>query len=567
MRYIILILCLLCAFPAFTQKKLDKYRVEFTDKNDSPYSVLKPQEFLSPRAIDRRKRYGIAIEENDLPVNPQYLSEVRATGATVLNVSKWFNSAIVWAERDTIAKIEALPFVSRTTPVGKHRPSRNKNKVPARKESKEYERTPEPYGYGAAQIGMLNGHLLHYMGYAGDGMLVAVLDGGFTNVNIMPFFDSLRADGRLLESRDMVFGDNYAYEASSHGSQVLSTMAANLPGLMIGTAPDATYVCIRTEEVGSELIVEEDNWVAGIEYADSLGADVSNTSLGYTTFDQKDMNHSYEDMNGDVALATRAADIAASKGILVVNSAGNSGNDAWKFVGVPADGDSVMAVGGVDRFGNKASFSSFGPGADGEMKPNVAAMGANTVVASLYDYDIGGSSGTSFASPIMAGMAAALWQAFPEKNNMEIFDAIEQSGSQGTAPDYELGFGIPDFFSAYLMLSEGMIPLGEPASFMQPKPISDELSFLFMTEENELNHFEINIYNIFNENVFSTKKKYPANTIIEEVIPNIDDWQSGVYRADIRLNDLVYRVGLIKESVGETGSANASNVDTDWDRP
>ncbi len=562
MRYILLILCLLCAAPTFAQRKLDKYRVEFTDKNDSPYSVLKPQEYLSPRAIDRRKRYGIAIEENDLPVNPQYLNQVRATGATVLNISKWFNSAVVWAEPDTIAKIEALPFVRRATPVGKHAPSRNKNKVPVRKPSKEYNRTPEPYGYGGAQIGMLNGHLLHYMGYAGDGMLVAVLDGGFTNTNVMPFFDSLRADGRLLESRDMVFGDNYAYEASSHGSQVLSTMAANLPGLMIGTAPDATYVCIRTEEVGSELVVEEDNWVAGIEYADSLGADVSNTSLGYTTFDQKDMNYTYEDMNGDVALASRAADIAASKGILVVNSAGNSGNDAWKYIGVPADGDSVMAVAGVDRFGSKASFSSIGPGAEGEMKPNVAAIGLQTVVASLYDYDIGGSSGTSFASPIMAGMAAALWQAFPEKNNMEIFDAIEQTASQGTEPDDELGFGIPDFFGAYLALSEGIVPLADAATFIQPKSISDQLSFLFLTQENELNHLEINVYDIFGKNIFSTKKKYPANTIVEETVPDVSDWQAGIYRAEIRLNDVVYRIGLVKEVPPLNGLKTGSDFDT-----
>jgi len=547
MRYILLILCLLCAAPTFAQKKLNKYRVEFTDKNDSPYSVFKPQEYLSPRAIERRKRYSIGIEENDLPVNPRYLSEIRAVGGTVLNISKWFNSATVWVEADTLAKIAALPFVRQTTPIGKHRPSKNKNKIPARKPTKEYERTPEPYGYGGAQIGMLNGHLLHYMGYAGDGMLVAVLDGGFTNVNIMPFFDSLRADGRLLESRDMVFNDNYAYEASSHGSQVLSTMAANLPGLMIGTAPDATYVCIRTEEVGSELVVEEDNWVAGIEYADSLGVDVSNTSLGYTTFDQKSMNYTYENMTGSFALASRAADIAASKGILVVNSAGNSGNDAWKYVGVPADGDSVMAVAAVDRFGNRSNFSSLGPGAEGELKPNTAAMGSNTVVASLYDYDIGGANGTSFASPIMAGMAAALWQAFPEKNNMEIFDAIEQSGSQANAPDNELGFGIPDFFAAYLSLSAGLVPLIDAQVFIQPKPISDQLSFLFLTEENELNKIEINIYNIFNENVFSTKKKYPANAMVEEGISDVSDWQSGVYRANVRVNDVVYRVGLVKE--------------------
>ncbi len=547
MRYIILTLCLLCATPAFAQKKLDKYRVEFTDKNDSPYSVLKPQEFLSPRAIERRKRQGIGIEENDLPVNPQYLNEIRARGATVLNVSKWFNSATVWAERDTIAKIEALPFVKQTTPIGKYRRLKSKKRKPkTRDPGKEYTREEEPYGYGAMQIGMLNGHLLHYMGYAGDGMLVAVLDGGFTNVDIMPFFDTLRADGRLLESRDFVYNDNYAYEASQHGSQVLSTMAANLPGLMIGTAPDASYVCIRTEEVGSELVVEEDNWVAGIEYADSLGVDVSNTSLGYTTFDIKKMNYTYEDMDGETALASRAADIAASKGILVVNSAGNSGNDAWQYIGVPADGDSVMAVGGVDRFGKYASFSSIGPSADGDIKPNVSAVGFQTVVASIYDYDIGGASGTSFASPIMAGMAAALWQAFPEKNNMDIFRAIEQSASQADAPDTELGYGIPDFFKAYMMLSDRITPLGGEQIFIRPQALKDELTFMFLTENNNFNDIKIDIYNIFNKNIFSIQKTYLANTLVEENVP-VHDWQSGMYRAVVRVNDVVYRVGLMKE--------------------
>jgi len=548
MRYILFILCFSFTIPLFAQKKLDKYRVEFTDKNDSPYSVFRPQEFLSPRAIERRKKQGIAIEENDLPVNPQYLSKVRATGGTVLNVSKWFNSATVWAAADTLAKIEALPFVKQTTPIGRHRPLKTKKRKPKTREpGKEYKREPEPYGYAAAQIGMLNGHLLHYMGYAGDGMLIAVLDGGFTNVDIMPFFDTLRVDGRLLQSRDFVYNDDYAYEASQHGSQVLSTMAAKLPGLMIGTAPDATYVCIRTEEIGSELVVEEDNWVAGIEYADSLGADVSNTSLGYTTFDKKDMNYTYEDMNGEVALASRAADIAASKGILVVNSAGNSGSDAWKYIGVPADGDSVLAVGGVDRFEKKANFSSYGPSSDGDVKPNVSSMGLQTVVASIYSYDIGGASGTSFASPIMAGMAAALWQAFPEKNNMDIFDAIEQSGSQATVPDDELGYGIPDFFKAYMLLSNDLIPLGDEQFFIQPKAVGDELNFMFLTGEDNFNEIKIDIYNIFNKNIFSTKKKYLANTLVEESIPNVSNWLPGVYRAHIRVNDVVYRVALIKE--------------------
>ncbi len=547
MRLLLLISCLSLFSPLFAQKKFDKYRVEFTDKNDSPYSIFQAQEFLSPRAIERRKKQGISIDEMDLPITPIYLSQIRATGAKVLNVSKWFNTAIVHADEEAFAQIEQLPFVKKTTVVGKYRPQKyhfrkDKNRDPV----STYTRVSDYYGYAGQQIRMLNGHQLHDMGHRGDGIMVAVLDGGFTNVDIMPFFDSLRLDGRLLDSRDFVYDDDYAYEASSHGSQVLSTMAANLPGLMVGTAPDAAYICLRTEETGSELVVEEDNWAAGIEYADSLGVDVVNSSLGYTTFDKKKMNHTYADMCGDICRSSVAADIAASKGILVVNSAGNSGGDSWKYIGAPADGDSVMAVAAVDRYRQKAYFSSFGPGSDGSIKPNVAARGLETIVASLYSYQVDSSSGTSFASPVMAGMVASLWSAFPEKTNMDIMEAIELSATQAYAPDEKLGYGIPDFYRAYMLLSDNAIIMQGQANFTHPHPVRDHISFKLDMPSYNFNEVYVDVLNAYGRPMFQAKNKYLANEKVIERIPDVGDYPPGVYRAWIRVNERTYQVVFFK---------------------
>lgn len=449
----LIILAVFLTAPLFSQP-LTKHWIQFTDKNDSPYSIEKPNEYLSERAIERRKRYNIKIDESDLPVNPNYLNEVRKLGGVVYTTSKWFNAATVFAEEDVLKEIVKLPFVKSAEPVGRYskpRPKRSRPKT--RDNGVNYVQYNEYYGHGDNQIRMLNGDLLHNMGYDGDGMMVAVLDGGFSNVDIMPFFDTLRANNRLLDGWDMVDNDDYVYESSSHGTQVLSTMAANLPGLLVGTAPDATYVCVKTEDVRSELRIEEDNWVAGAEYADSLGVDVINSSLGYTTFNIKSMSHTYDDMDGNTSRATIGADIAASKGILVVVSAGNEGSGKWKYVGAPADGKDVFAVGGVDRNTKRASFSSQGPTSDGRVKPNILARGQQSVVASLYSYEVDSANGTSFASPIMAGMVTSLWQAFPEKTNIEIMRAIEKSADNYNTPNGKMGYGLPDFYKAYRILS------------------------------------------------------------------------------------------------------------------
>ncbi len=453
LKYILILnLAILFSLSINAQRKAEMHVIELTDKNNSIYNIYQPWEFLSPRAIQRRMKSGIAIQESDLPVNETYVQAIKETGAKIHSSSKWMNSVLVIANKKQIEDISKLGFVKNTIHVGFSRKPK-KRKDPFEFPNELYTPLEDRYGFAQLQIKMMLGHIIHLFGYEGEGVLVGVLDGGFTNADVMPFFDSLRVDGRMLPCKDIVHGDDYAYEDSTHGSQVLSTMGANLPGLMVGTAPGASYICIKTEEMGAENPVEEEYWIRGLEYADSLGVDVVNSSLGYTSFDMKKSNHEKSKLDGKTYRGSIAATIAASKGILVVSSAGNEGDGSWEKIGVPADAEDILTIGAVDGAGNKADFSSMGPTADGRIKPEVSAMGERAAVASTRDYGVYGTNGTSFSSPILAGMAATLWSAFPNRSNMEIKESIIASGSQSMKPDSLLGYGIPDFTKAYAFLT------------------------------------------------------------------------------------------------------------------
>ncbi len=445
---------------SFAQTKpviLDRFRVEFSDKKGSTYTLARPWEFLSPRALQRRSRYGIAIALDDLPLAERYVDVVKSVGAKVLVRSKWFNTVTIQADSNQIAKVMKMPFVKSIKTVSKTR--RLKESKPGGEQARRsnYKRLDGKYGYAHKQIAQLNGILLHDMNYDGRGMLIAVFDGGFQNVNQMPFFDSMRAEKRLITTHDFVDGDDFVFDHSNHGTNVFSTIAADLPGLMVGTAPKASYVLLKTEDVGSESLIEEDNWIAGAEFADSIGVDVINSSLGYTSFEYPGMSYQYSDLNGHNSRVTQGANRAAAKGLLVVNSAGNSGGDKWHYLGVPADADSIVSVAAVDRFGERAYFSSFGPTADGRIKPNIAARGFETIVAALSEYQVDSASGTSFSSPVTAGMIASLWGAVRNKTNMEVIAALQKAGSQAEHPDDGLGYGIPDYYKAYYILSDAMV--------------------------------------------------------------------------------------------------------------
>ncbi|MFK7947604.1 MAG: S8 family serine peptidase [Saprospiraceae bacterium] len=547
MRYWILALLTIVSVELSAQS-LNKYWVQFKDKKGTPYNIFEPEEFLSPRAIERRQRLGIPVDEMDLPVSPKYIGELKKQGARIYTVSKWFNAATIYLENEAaIDKIRSLPFVNNVEATGRYRKPRPIRKRKNRDYRKKYPQIDNYYGHGWNQISMLNGHTLHQIGYRGEGMLVAVLDGGFVNFEISPFFDSVRAENKVLVSRDFVDNDNWAYEASNHGFNVVSTIVGNLPGMLVGTAPDATVVCIRTEEVGSELRIEEDNWIAGAEYADSLGVDVINSSLGYTSFDKKKMTYSTQDMDGNTARISIGADIAAKKGILVVNSAGNEGdNSSWRIIGAPADADSVMAIGAVNRNREKAYFSSFGPTRDGRIKPSVSARGFDAVVATP-TYRVDSVNGTSFSSPIMAGMVTSLWQAFPNKNNMEIMRAVEQSGDLADNPNNSLGHGIPDIMKAYRILSNTTnITLSsiDDKPIVIPNPFTNYFDVVVKGRVNA--RAEITLTNALGKVIKSFEASINKDEMNRYRIDNLQGYPAGSYMITIKVGISSYRVKLLK---------------------
>jgi len=399
----------------------DIYMIGFTDKNNNGFSIDAPQAFLSDRAIQRRLTRNISISYNDLPLTSSYISQVSATGATVIGKSKWLNSiTVLISNSQQLSDINQLPFVVSNTPLNRNTNFiQEENKfnlesafLASNSQSRMASSSSFDYGQGYSQINMIGGMQLHQNGYRGQGMLIAVLDAGFPGVDVIAGFDSLRNENRIVSTYDFVNRSPFVYSYNSHGTSTLSCMAALSPGSFIGTAPKASYILLRTENATPESKSEEFYWVEGAEYADSCGADVINSSLGYTTFDNSAINYTRADLDGNTAICTRGADVAASKGILVLNSAGNSGGSSWQKLGAPADGDSVFCIGGVTSNLTRASFSSYGPTADNRLKPDVAAL---AVGATIFNQDgsVGGANGTSFSCPIIAGMSACLWQANP----------------------------------------------------------------------------------------------------------------------------------------------------------
>ncbi len=473
----------------------NRYWIAFTDKNNSPYSLNNPAAYLSQRAIQRRTNQGIAIDSSDLPVNRRYLDSLIAKGATVRHTSKWLNGATVEVPNlQVLADIQALPFVRASRKTGRisyQRPA-IEDKFGSYTHASPMMRidrlTNADYGASYNQIRLHNGDVLHNLGYRGEGMRIAVFDAGFINVNILSCFDSLFSQNRIVDTYDFVDLNTNPYVFDSHGTYVLGCMAGVIPGELIGTAPRAQYMLYRTENnvAGSENQIEEDNWVAAAERADSAGADVFNTSLSYTTFDDPSMNYSYADMNGNTARITRASDMAAKKGILVVASAGNYGGGGWTYIGAPADGDSVLSVGATNAEGQRIGFSSLGPTSDGRIKPEVMAQGSAAVSCALNGQGITFVSGTSFSGPIMAGLATILWQAHPTRTNMQIFEALKQSGSNRLTPNNQIGWGLPDLQLALNSLSARDISAVEQLK-VYPNPFSDRLQIQFEQKISSIN--------------------------------------------------------------------------------
>lgn len=445
------------------------HRVYFTDKGEQTALLDTPEQFLSPRSLERRQRMDIPLSPSDLPVEPQYLASLKALDLKIEFASRWFNYALVQGQLPP--EVAIWDFVRKVENVTK-RSALTTARVKGRPLQKRSQQSLD-YGLATGQIEMLRGHLLHDTGFTGRGMIIAVLDGGFSGADTISILDSLRLQNRILGTYSFVYDDTNVYRAGTHGTSVLSTMAALDPGRMVGTAPHASYYLLNSEDGRSETPVEMDNWLAAAEYADSVGADVINSSLGYSRFDDTADSYTYADMNGDSTLVTRAADMAARKGIAVVISAGNEGTSSWQYITAPADGDSVLTVGAVSSDRQYVNFSSVGPTYDGRVKPDVAAQGALTAVSNSAGQVVGGF-GTSFSAPIVSGLTACLLQARPNAHAQDVLQLIRRSASQYFQPDSLLGYGIPNFRKASLLGLEQLALPSLPLA-VYPSPFRERL--------------------------------------------------------------------------------------------
>ncbi len=462
------------------QEKLapDVYLIRLTDKNQNAYDLSHPEQFLSQRALQRRQRQSIALHINDLPVSQVYIDSLKRIGFEVLNCSKWFNAVSVRTTNalllDKLFGVSFVKYMEQKKMLKSAQVIRNKFELqttPVLFDSSHF------YGPSFSQIAIHKGNFLQSKGFRGQGMLIAVIDAGFFNARNMTGLDSLWMANRVLLTRDFVKAGGDVFAADQHGAEVLSVIAATEPGSLEGTAPKASFLLLRSEDVSSEYPVEEFNWVAATELADSLGVDVINTSLGYTTFDDPTLNHTYVDMNGHTAISSIAAGVAASKGMIVVVSAGNEGSVPWRYISAPADADSVLTAGAIDIKGIPATFSSRGPTYDRRIKPDVVAVGNGTVIQTVFN-TFERANGTSFSAPIITGLTACLWQACPDKSNMEIIRAIQQYSSQYATPDSILGYGIPDFKYALYALNPSQQP--EPGYInLYPNPFTSQFTIEF----------------------------------------------------------------------------------------
>ena len=488
------------------------YRITFSDKNDSPYSINRPEEFLSPRAIAKRERFNIPIIEQDLPVNPHYIDSIlnfSSEPSQIIAKSKWNNSIVIMYQgNDNYQNIidemlEETSFVIDVLHVAIY-DSRNISKMSISEQmsnSMVYNFSCDyDYGNSIDNIKLHKGELLHKAGFCGEGMLICVFDAGYENFNTIPYFQPLYENGQIWGTRDLVFGLNDVYMEydpwSGHGTGVMSLMASAIEGQVIGSAPKANYFLFRTcPPYNFNQMVEEDFWAQGAEVADSLGADIATTQVGYRdNFDYPWQNiYTSDDNDGMTSLISRSASILAQKGVVVVVSAGNDGQTKWHYIGRPADAKDILAVGMVNKNGIVLGGSSYGPSADGRVKPDVAALGSKGWCVNAAGEIVDWGNGTSASAPLIAGLAACLWQALPQYSSLEITDLIRKYGDRADNPDDRTGYGIPNFYQCYLDQTYGVTENVKPEVLVYPNPTTGQLTI----DNGELTINNIEIFDIY----------------------------------------------------------------------
>jgi serine protease AprX len=512
------------------------YRVYLSDKGENSISNYSPEDLLSERAINRREKAGIAVPDiRDIPVYQGYIDKISSAGFNLHCTSKWMNTALFkTVSAADINLLLNLPFVTDVkivrSPAGK---SIYSDKLYFTLEQAELPPYDRP-------VTMVNGSPLHDSGFDGKNVLIAILDGGFLNGELISSVKNLRDRKGIKATYDFVNNSGEVYNSSTHGTAVLSVLAGNIPGQIEGTAQGADYLLLKTEDVGSEFPCEEDFWAAGAEFADSAGANIISSSLGYYKFDDPALNYKYSDLDGNTAFVTVAADIAASKGILVVNSAGNERTNSWKRIIFPSDGDSVLAVGAVDGNNLISSFSSAGPSSDGRVKPDNATMGVNVPVQ-ISASGTGRSNGTSFSCPVLSGMAACLMQAVPMALNIDIINVLRSSSDRYNSPDSLYGYGIPEMVTALKKLQELLVRVPDEEMIAGPNPTTGDIEFVF---RNPPENLTLEIISMTGKVLF--RKVFPEYAGRTILITELQNKEQGIYFIRLTMNGGIIVHKIIK---------------------
>ncbi|RED94367.1 putative secreted protein (Por secretion system target) [Marinoscillum furvescens DSM 4134] len=519
-------------------KGQDRYMVFFSDKDNVPYSLEQPDAFLSDRAIARRSAQGIAITVQDLPVDTEYVAQVEGEGADVFFTSRWFNAALVQMDDTQRISVTNLPFVDSVTYIAKG--AVLSHDLGGYEVPQDFLDPDRVSGNSHTQLTMLGAKDMHEDGFTGEGKVIAVFDAGFPGVNVYKPFEHIFTENRLIGTKDFIRNSGNVFQYNAHGTAVLSCIGGMYEEVFSGTAPDASYILCVTEDVENEYRIEEYNWLLAAEYADSAGADVINASLGYSTFSDGSMDYTYQDMNGKNTIVARAASYAADRGIVVVVSAGNEGNGSWKYITSPGDADDVLTVGSVDSRYERSGFSSFGPTADGRIKPDVSAMGTFTSIftvgqsrGEVVSGMITTGNGTSFAAPQIAGFAAATWQANPDWNSQQVIESIKLSGSNADEPNSEIGYGVPKYESEV------------PGAFtVYPNPFKDNMIFVEFGNVEIKGRLTIDLQDTKGNKIFSTKLS--ARDRLDRIEIEVKPSENGTYFLTLHSRGFKKTVKLIK---------------------
>ena len=537
MRTFIFILIII--FPLFSFAQVQDAWIYFTDKKDVVESIHNPSEILSQKTLDRRALHGIPVDFKDVPVNEEFIDSIRSlSNFLILSKSKWMNAIYVRGRQDSLYEILNLGFVDHiefadrtldsNSPIDSCEQTQEKYAIESQLRS--------DYGLGTNQISMVRIDYLHELGFRGEEMNLAFLDAGYPKLYELEAFEKMNTEGRIVDTFDFVSRTSNVRGTGSHGRITLSMTAAELDSGYVGTAPKANYHIYRTEYAPTENPVEEAWLVEGLERADSMGVDVINISLGYQDYDNPNYDNTYDFLDGYSAFSSRGVNIAFNKGMIVVVSAGNDGT-SFKYVGAPGDAPGALTVGAVDAESNYASFSSVGPTVDGRIKPDIASQGKGAYFLKGTGEIISGN-GTSLSAPIITGGISCLWQAFPDRTNIEIIHAVKNSGSQVLNPDNLLGFGIPDFEKAYHILSatSSNYNTDPTKEIVFPNPAED-----FITIKSNLS--KGSMVSVFHAN---GQLIYSVTSIGQVIQINISNWESGLYYGRIREENQIKAFKFVK---------------------